>query len=79
MQVDDERIDLARHQIFGRGHRMPLRAVEAGAGDAGHPAVGRHIGEAHEPVGQRRIGRRLQAARAAGRESPAILGERRES
>ena len=46
----------------GAGSRaeIAVRAVEAGAGDLRHGAVGRDVREAHEPVRMRRIRRDVQ-------------------
>ena len=62
MHFDVELELLVRDQIFGVARRVAMRAIEAGTGDLGYGAVRRDVGNAHEPVGTRCIGRDLDNA-----------------
>ena len=62
VKFDGKRINLAGNEIGGVRARVALRATLSGAGDHRHGAVGRDVGKAHEPIGERRAGGNLQRA-----------------
>jgi hypothetical protein len=55
VHLDIQREPLARRQVSRLAGRLAVRAVEGGARDLRHGAVRRHVGQAGDPVGARRV------------------------